>query len=101
MANNRINLSENEIFEKDFKTAMSGYKLEEVDEFIDLIIKDYETFTQRIDNLHQELEQLKNHVKQPRSRATANNQQVNYDVIKRLINLEKAVFNQRSKSVDM
>jgi|SRR5690625_1501035 len=101
MANNRIHLSANEIFEKDFKTAMRGYKQEEVDEFLDLIIKDYETFTQRIDKLHQELEQLKKHGEQPRSRATSSNQQVNYDVLKRLSNLEKAVFGQRSNSVDM
>lgn len=101
MASKRIHLSANEIFEKDFKTAMRGYKQEDVDEFLDLIIKDYETFTQQIDKLKQEVEQLKRHSEQPRTRSSATNPQVNYDVLKRLSNLEKAVFGQRSNSVDM
>src|SRR5690625_4986560 len=101
MATNRIHLSANEIFEKDFKTAMRGYKQEDVDEFLDLIIKDYETFQQQIDKLKQENEQLTRHGDQPRARASSNNQQVNYDVLKRLSNLEKAVFGQRSNSIDM
>lgn len=38
---------------------MRGYKQEEVDKFLDIIIKDYETFYQEIEQLRQENMRLK------------------------------------------
>ena len=48
----KIKLTAQNILEKEFKTAMRGYKPEEVDQFLDIVIRDYETF-------HQEIEELK------------------------------------------
>ena len=96
MSNNRIQLSGKDILEKDFKTAMRGYNQEEVDEFLDIIIQDYDFFKQELDRLRAENEKLrKNTTEHTRTRAPQPNTQVNYDVLKRLSNLEKAVFGKK------
>lgn len=90
-----IKLNGKEILEKDFKTGMRGYNQEEVDEFLDTVIQDYDTFQQEIDRLKQENDRLKTQSDQSRARSTTPNHQVNYDVLKRLSNLEKAVFGKK------
>ncbi|GAA3327347.1 hypothetical protein GCM10020331_066920 [Ectobacillus funiculus] len=45
---------------KEFKTGLRGYQQEEVDKFLDLIIKDYETLHKEIEALQQEKYPLKN-----------------------------------------
>ncbi|MFD1068134.1 cell division regulator GpsB [Oceanobacillus locisalsi] len=99
MSIDRVQLSGKKILEKDFKTGIRGYSQEEVDEFLDIIIQDYDNFKQEIDRLNQEIDQLKNNRQQtteaPRARSTSQNTQVNYDVLKRLSNLEKAVFGKK------
>jgi DivIVA domain-containing protein len=91
-------LTKNEIYEKDFKTSMRGYNQDEVDQFLDDIIKDYEAFETRIQELQQENERLKKETvtlseqtkKQPPAQPAAGN--TNYDILRRLSNLEKHVF---------
>lgn len=95
MSLKNIKLTGKEILEKDFKTGMRGYNQEEVDEFLDSVIQDYDTFQQEIDRLKQENERLKTQSDQTRTRSTTPNHQVNYDVLKRLSNLEKAVFGKK------
>ncbi|MFC8575250.1 DivIVA domain-containing protein, partial [Heyndrickxia sporothermodurans] len=43
MLSDKVKLTAKDILEKEFKTAVRGYKQEEVDKFLDFIIKDYET----------------------------------------------------------
>jgi|SRR5690625_2516315 len=96
MTVNRVQLTVNDILEKEFKKSMRGYNEEDVDAFLDIIIKDYEAFNKEIARLKQENERFKKsagHVK-PRTQQS-NPPQVNYDVLKRLSNLEKAVFGQK------
>ncbi|WP_188453899.1 cell division regulator GpsB [Virgibacillus oceani] len=100
MAFNQIQLSGKDILEKNFKTAMRGYNQEEVDEFLDTIIQDYEAFGQEIERLRQENERLKKHSDQTRTRSATPNHQVNYDILKRLSNLEKAVFGKKYADAD-
>ncbi|HLQ70420.1 MAG TPA: cell division regulator GpsB [Bacillota bacterium] len=97
MDQNQIQLSGTDILEKDFKTAMRGYHQAEVDEFLDVIIQDYEIFQKEINRLSEENDRLKRQSgTQARSRAAAApNHQVNYDLLKRLSNLEKAVFGKK------
>ena len=71
MLSDKIKLTAKDILEKDFKTAMRGYKPEDVDQFLDLIIKDYEVFHQEIEDLRQENIKLK---KQAESRTTRSTQ---------------------------
>ena len=95
MYKDRIQLNGKDILEKNFKTAMRGYHQEEVDEFLDIVIQDYEIFQQEIERLKQENERLKQQADTPRTKTPAANHQVNYDILKRVSNLEKAVFGKK------
>ena len=49
MFNGRIVLTPQDIFEKDFKIDTRGYRLQEVDKYLDQIIKDYVEFIRDMD----------------------------------------------------
>lgn len=105
MSLNRVQFNAKSILEKDFKTTMRGYNQEEVDEFLDVIIQDYEAFKQEIEKLKLENDRLKKEPEEFKNRSSINtpssSQQVNYDVLKRLSNLEKAVFGKKINEVDL
>ncbi|WP_042224080.1 cell division regulator GpsB [Oceanobacillus manasiensis] len=96
MSLNQVQFSGKDILEKEFKTGMRGYNQEEVDEFLDKIIQDYDLLKQEIDRLQQENERLKKTSSDhTRTRSAQPAPQMNYDVLKRLSNLEKAVFGKK------
>jgi DivIVA domain-containing protein len=89
----KLKLTAKEILEKEFKTSLRGYNQEEVDKFLDMIIKDYETFHQEIEELQKENLRLKKQLEDAYKKQ--NQTQVNttnFDILKRLSNLEKHVF---------
>lgn len=93
MISDKIRLTAKKILEKEFKSSMRGYKQEEVDKFLDIVIKDYETFHQIIEELQQENLRLKKQLDdatKKQSQTFANT--TNFDILKRLSNLEKHVF---------
>lgn len=96
MLSDKIKLTAKDILEQEFKSGMRGYKQEDVDKFLDLIIKDYETFHQEIEELQQENLRLKKQLEETSRRATQQPAQpagtTNFDILKRLSNLEKHVF---------
>lgn len=108
MQNNRpqqnINLQPKDILEKDFKTKMRGYDPAEVDEFLDDVIKDYETFTNQIQQLSQENARMISRIDElskqaggqsmPANNVASGNSAGNYDLAKRVSNLERRVFGQ-------
>lgn len=98
-----MNLTGKEILEKDFKTVMRGYNQTEVDEYLDKVIQDYDSFQKEIDKLKQEITMLKKNSDQPKPqpRQSQTSQQVNYDVLKRLSNLEKEVFGGKQINSDI
>ncbi|MFC4322718.1 cell division regulator GpsB [Litchfieldia salsa] len=88
-----IKLTAKDILEKEFKSGIKGYKQEDVDKYLDLIIKDYEVFQQVIEDLRQENLRLRRQLedtskKQPIPQSGT----TNFDILKRLSNLEKHVF---------
>jgi len=92
---NRIQLTPKDILEKDFKTGFRGYEQDEVDKFLDLIIKDYEKFQEEIEALQNENARLKrelNKLTELQKRNSNSSGNTNYDILKRLSNLEKHVF---------
>lgn len=93
MVEQSTQLTGKEILEKDFKTTMRGYNQEEVDAFLDQVIQDYNAFQKQIDELQKENQRLK--AERTREPKAQTNHQVNYDVLKRLSNLEKAVFGKK------
>ncbi|CAM4101256.1 cell division protein GpsB [Bacillus manliponensis] len=106
MISDKIKLTAKDILEKEFKIGMRGYQQEEVDKFLDTIIKDYEAFHKEIEQLQQQNARLKQEVEQQKAVATQNQvvqpvatpapqpmyNNTNTDILKRLSNLEKAVF---------
>ena len=87
MLSDKVKLTAKDILEKEFKTGVRGYKQEDVDKFLDLIIKDYETFHQEIEELQQENLRLRKQLedaskRQPVSQPAGT---TNFDILKRLI----------------
>ncbi|MEG0472724.1 MAG: cell division regulator GpsB [Solibacillus sp.] len=89
-----IKFTSDYILEKEFKKSMKGYNVEEVDQFLDLIREDYDTFTKKVAELQEENERLQQELsstsKRPTPSPSANS--TNFDILKRLSNLEKHVF---------
>lgn len=102
----RVQLGSKEILEKEFKTSLRGYDPKEVDEFLDIIMQDYEILNHAYQRLQQENNRLKNNplqepeIKPERKKETQTPKPANYDVLKRLSNLEKAVFGQKTNIED-
>lgn len=90
-------LTTKEILDKEFKTSMRGYNQEEVDAFLDVIIQDYEALELKIKQLEEKNAQLQSRKQDEpmRPRVQATNHQANYDILKRVSNLEKAVFGKK------
>ena len=111
MYQNKIALTPQEILEKDFKIDTRGYRLKEVDEFLDMIISDYEQFYKIIESMEKEKTELLKDImslKQELRNASmdveiAKNSEsdtmeiTNLDILRRLSNLEKAVFGKDSE----
>ena len=105
MYQNKITLTPQEILEKDFKIDTRGYRLKEVDQFLDVIISDYEQFFAIIDSLEKEKAELLREImalKQDLRNAKMNaeiarkntdtTEVSNLDILRRLSQLEKEVY---------
>ena len=104
MVNDRIILTPQDILEKEFKVDARGYRAQEVDKFLDMIIKDYteynkvikslnreiNTLTEENNSLRSELRKLKEleSLAESDSRRSVNN----VDLLKRISQLEKIVY---------
>lgn len=103
MIEEKLFLTPQEILEKDFKIDARGYRMQEVDKLLDMVIRDYTEFLQTIkklendninlieDNrkLQAEYRKLKLSIE-----ASSNESGVkgNVDLLRRLSSLEKIVF---------
>lgn len=58
MYNDRITLTMQDILEKEFKIDARGYRLQEVDKFLDVIIKDYNEYNNIIKSLEKEKKRI-------------------------------------------
>ncbi|RSU08158.1 cell division protein DivIVA [Vagococcus entomophilus] len=102
--------SAKEILQKEFKSKMRGYDPVEVDEFLDNVIKDYETYNKDLLALQEENQRLIAKVDQlTKSQATLSRIQqdvpknttvTNFDILKRISNLEKHVFGSKLDNDD-
>ena len=110
MYQKKITLMPQDILEKEFKIDTRGYRLKEVDQFLDIIIGDYEQFLNIIDNLEKEkaglLKEIMNLKQELRNsqlsiEAVSNNkvngEVTNVDIIRRLSQLEKMVYGSKTK----
>lgn len=104
MYQDRILLTCKDLLEKEFKIDTRGYRPQEVDKFLDAVIRDYEEFLKIIkeiendkkdlieDNikLKQEIRNLK--TKLDIVKEGARQEVSNADVLRRLSNLEKIIY---------
>ena len=93
-------LTQREIVDKDFDNKLRGYNPVEVDEFLDLIIQDYKSFQDEIDELKADNDRLINELDETskqsdfraQSQSASQSTVTNFDILKRLSNLERQVF---------
>lgn len=109
MFENKVTLTPQDILEKEFKIDTRGYRLKEVDQYLDIIINDYEELfkiirekdqekeelLQEIMSLKQEIRNLKMSIEIAKSGDNSDgssNSGTNLDVMRRLSQLEKIVY---------
>lgn len=106
MYQDRIMLTVKDIFEKDFKLDTRGYRPQEVDKFLDVVMRDYEEFisiNKELENevkaltsdnmkLKQEIRNLKMKLDVLKESADSESGSNSVDVLKRLSNLEKIIY---------
>ena len=95
-------LTAKEILDKDFKIDARGYRPQEVDQFLDLIIKDYVDFETTTKRLVTEIKSLESYnaklkaelrnLKSALEIANSNKGVTNVDLLKRISDLEKVVY---------
>ena len=90
-----------DVFEQEFGREVRGYSKVEVDEFLDDVIKDYETYAALVKSLCQEISELKDElsrkpqvssVQAEALEVAGTSSMTNFDILKRLNRLEKEVF---------
>ena len=103
MYNDRITLTMQDILEKEFKIDARGYRPQEVDKFLDVIIKDYNEYNNIIRSLEKERKNLvdentalKNEVRNLKSSIEAarigEKEITNVDLLRRMSQLEKIIL---------
>ena len=103
MYHDKIALTMQSILEKDFKVDAGGYRMQEVDQFLDIIIRDYNEYNNIINglinekeslllenaNLKQEVRDLKSTIDTLKS---GEKEITNVDLLRRISQLEKIIL---------
>lgn len=106
MHQERILLTGKDILEKEFKIDTRGYRPQEVDKFLDIIIRDYEEFytiIKEVENekkdliednikLKQEIRNLRTKLSVLQEEGNSSSGISNSDLLRRLSNLEKIIY---------
>ncbi len=104
MYSDKIYLTPQEILDKEFKIDARGYRPQEVDKYLDMVIRDYtefinmlKSYEKEIKNLNEDNAKLKAEIRKLREQLVANegtnNGSVsNVDLLRRISQLEKVVF---------
>lgn len=109
----KVNLDIQTILDKEFNVDFKGYNATEVDNFLDLVIQDYQTYQETTRELNEkigELERTNASLRaklievEGKTRALEANpsplaqSSSNVDILKRLSRLEQEVFEQKNKN---
>lgn len=103
MGNDKIALTMQDILEKEFKIDARGYRMQEVDQFLDIIIRDYNEYNNMIKKLSeensrlaQENTSLKQEIRSLKSSIETvkggEKEITNVDLLRRISNLEKIIL---------
>lgn len=99
----RFNLKVEDVLDKQFNIDFKGYAPAEVDEFLDMVIRDYQNYEEMIRELgltlqkyEQTIETLKAHTAELEAVGSVSEEKIptvsNVDILKRLSKLEAEVF---------
>ncbi len=106
MMEDKLYLTPEEILDHEFKIDARGYRMQEVDKFLDMVIRDYTEFLRTIKKLEKdnldliednkklqaEYRKLKASIEASSDSNSGNGQMNNSDLLRRLSNLEKIVY---------
>ena len=106
MIDDKLFLTPEEILNKEFKIDARGYRMQEVDKFLDMVIRDYTEFLRTIKKLEKdnldliednkklqaEYRKLKASIEASSDGNSGNGQMNNSDLLRRLSNLEKIIY---------
>jgi DivIVA domain-containing protein len=106
MYQERILLSSKDILEKEFKVDTRGYRPQEVDKYLDVVIRDYDEFGKIISDLEnekkeviednirlkQEVRRLRTQIDALKESVTIDSKSNNADLLRRISNLEKIIY---------
>jgi DivIVA domain-containing protein len=107
MYSDRIYLTPQEILDKEFKVDARGYRPQEVDKYLDMVIRDYTEFISIIKNkdkeikdltednvkLKQEIRRLRTTIEAAEENPSVQTRSVNnVDLLRRISQLEKIVY---------
>jgi DivIVA domain-containing protein len=106
MVEEKIVLTPSEIYEKEFKVDARGYRPQEVDNYLDIIIRDYTEYntiirgqdkmiselTEENTKLKNEIRKLRNILEAQESSNSRSNNVNNIDLLRRISQLEKFVY---------
>ena len=100
----KLHLSSQDILDKEFNVDFKGYSAAEVDSFLDMVLDDYQTYDEGIEELQNEIEGLKKEI----SKLKADNLELeskqkvidlanttsysSVDLLKRVARLEEEVY---------
>ena len=103
---NKVVLSPKKIVSKEFKVDFKGYNADEVDHFLDQVVKDYEAFAGLLNNSYDRIEQLERRLADQKAmlarlerekalqddnlRALEDNVSSNVDIFKKIIIIRKS-----------
>ena len=104
MYNDRLYLTPQEILEKELKIDARGYRPQEVDKFLDMVIRDYTEYSNIVRKLEKDIKdltddniKLKQEIRRLQEVASASSEAPsrsinNVDLLKRISQLEKVVY---------
>ena len=106
MMEDKLYLTPEEILDHEFRIDARGYRMQEVDKFLDMVIRDYTEFLRTIKKLEKdnldliednkklqaEYRKLKASIEASSDGNSGNGQMNNSDLLRRLSNLEKIVY---------
>ena len=102
--NDRLYLTPQEILDKEFKIDARGYRPQEVDKFLDMVIRDYTEYSNIVKKLEKDIKdltddniKLKGEIRRLQEVASTNSDTPsrsinNVDLLKRISQLEKVVY---------
>lgn len=103
MYNDRLYLTAEDILEKQFNIDTRGYRPQEVDKYLDMVIRDYTEYNNIIKNLEKNIKdltednmKLKQEIRRLQGELSTNEAPTrtinNIDLLKRISQLEKVVY---------